>query len=255
MLSQGLFNADVLYYYGDDVPNFVFLREDVKDLGFGHDWDKCSEEALLTRLSVKNNRAIFPDGMSYRFRWYCPRKMPSTPRCCGKLRHWCRGTNRHRTPTGKSCRRRGPGLPPENDKEVSGLASRLWGKIDGTTIKENRYGKGKIVWGKDVNTVLTEMNVKPDFAFKSTQSSTSLDYIHRSTNDMEIYFIVNRFGRKEINDFEYHDLQSLPDRYEQVEALLPVTGKYLKLWDPVTGQSSQIMVYREEAGQTIIPLS
>ena len=49
MLSQGLFVADVLYYYGDDVPNFVFLKEDVKDLAFGHDWDKCSKEALVNR--------------------------------------------------------------------------------------------------------------------------------------------------------------------------------------------------------------
>ncbi|MBS1567373.1 MAG: glycoside hydrolase family 2, partial [Bacteroidetes bacterium] len=34
LLSQGLFAGDVLYYYGDDVPSFVFIKEDVKDLGF-----------------------------------------------------------------------------------------------------------------------------------------------------------------------------------------------------------------------------
>jgi hypothetical protein len=34
LLAQGLFVGDVLYYYGDDVPSFVFVKEDVKDLAF-----------------------------------------------------------------------------------------------------------------------------------------------------------------------------------------------------------------------------
>jgi hypothetical protein len=65
LLSQGVFTADVLYYYGDDVPNFVFLKEEVPDLAFGHDWDKCSKDALIKNVSFKNGRIEFPDGMTY----------------------------------------------------------------------------------------------------------------------------------------------------------------------------------------------
>ena len=143
---------------------------------------------------------------------------------------------------------------PESDKVVKEIASRLWGSIDSVSIKENSYGKGRVIWGRDVNTVLAEMNVKPDLEFTSTQANTGLDYIHRTTNEMDIYFIMNRYGRKGINDFEYRYLTTLPDRYEQVECKFRVTGKVPELWDPMTGQVKEILIYREENGQTIVPL-
>lgn len=99
------------------------------------------------------------------------------------------------------------------------------------------------------------MKVKPDLEFTSTQGNTGLDYIHRTTDDMDIYFVVNRFGRKGINDFEYRYLTTLPDRFEQVECKFRVTGMVPEIWDPTTGQSKEILPYREENGQTIIPLN
>ncbi|HMF72452.1 MAG TPA: glycosyl hydrolase, partial [Flavitalea sp.] len=65
LLAQGVFVADALYYYGDDVPNFVFLKEDVKDLAFGHDWDKCSKDVLIKRATIKDKKIILPDGTTY----------------------------------------------------------------------------------------------------------------------------------------------------------------------------------------------
>ena len=50
--------------------------------------------------------------------------------------------------------------------EVNEIANRLWGKIDGKTVTENRYGKGHVIWGEDVNKVLAGMKVKPDLKFK-----------------------------------------------------------------------------------------
>ena len=129
------------------------------------------------------------------------------------------------------------------------------GAIDGAKVKENRYGKGKVIFGKDVNTVLAEMKVKPDLQFTSTEANTGIDYIHRTTDSMEIYFVVNRFGRKGINDFEFRYLTSLPNRYEQVECKFRVSGRIPELWDPMTGLSKEILTYREENGQTIVPLN
>ena len=65
LLQQGLFVADVLYYTGDDVPNMVFLKEEVDDLNFGYDWDKCSKDVILNRLSFSEGKIRLPDGMSY----------------------------------------------------------------------------------------------------------------------------------------------------------------------------------------------
>ncbi|MDP4290020.1 MAG: glycosyl hydrolase [Bacteroidota bacterium] len=252
MLSQGLFVADVLYYYGDDVPNFVFLKEDVKDLAFGHDWDKCSKEALINRVSVKDKKVVFPDGMSYRL-LVLPTENAIDPGVLRKVESLVKEGLTIISP--RPIKATGLTNYPESDKEVNAIASRMWGSIDGVTIKENHYGKGKVIWGKDVNTVLAEMEVKPDLEFTSTEANTGLDYIHRTTDKMDIYFVVNRFGRKGINDFVYRYLTTLLDRYEQTECKFRITGKIPELWDPMTGQTKEILTYREENGQTIIPLS
>ncbi|MBA7568222.1 putative beta-glucuronidase [subsurface metagenome] len=74
ILQQGLFVADVLYYYGDDVPNFVFLKNEFKDLYFGYDWYKCSKEVILSRVSFDDGKIVLPDGMSYKILVLPPEK-------------------------------------------------------------------------------------------------------------------------------------------------------------------------------------
>ena len=66
MLQQGLFVADVCYYYGDQVPNTVPLKHVDPALGPGYDYDVISAEALLSRMSVRDGQIVLPDGMSYR---------------------------------------------------------------------------------------------------------------------------------------------------------------------------------------------
>jgi len=66
LLSRGLFVGDVCYYYGDGVPNWVPAKHVAPSLGEGYDYDVCNAEVLLTRMSVKGNRIVLPDGMSYR---------------------------------------------------------------------------------------------------------------------------------------------------------------------------------------------
>ena len=251
MLSQGLFVADVLYYYGDDVPNFVFLKEDVKDLSFGYDWDKCSKDVIVKNASVKEKKIFLKDGMSYRLLVLPPERAIDIG-VLRKIESMVKEgltiiAPRPLTATGLT------GYPG-NDKEINAIASRMWGSNDGVTKTQNNYGKGKVIWGKDVNTVLAEMKVKPDLEFTSTREKTGIDYIHRTSDKMDIFFVVNRFGRKGINDFEFRYLTALPDRFEQVECKFRVTGMVPELWDPMTGQMQEILTYKEENGQTIVPL-
>jgi hypothetical protein len=252
MLSQGLFVGDVLYYYGDDVPNFVFLKEEVKDLGFGYDWDKCSKDALVKKASLQNNRIVFPDGAQYKL-LVLPAENAIDIQVLRKVEAMVKEGLTVIAP--RPVKTTSLTNYPNDDQELNSIAAKMWGAIDGQRITENKYGKGRVIWGKDINTVLAEMKISPDFSFTSTQSKTALDYIHRTADNTDIYFVVNRFGRKEINDFEFRYLTSLPDRYEQTECSFRVTGMVPELWDPMTGQTSEIMVYREENGRTIIPLS
>ena len=89
---------------------------------------------------------------------------------------------------------------------------------------------------------------KPDLQFKGTHPKTALDYIHRTTNDQEIYLVTNRFSQMAYNDFEYRYLTTLPDRWEQVECSFRVSGKVPEVWNAITGETEEIVAYREENG-------
>jgi hypothetical protein len=251
LLQQGLYVADVLYYYGDDVPNFVFLKEEYPELRFGYDWDKCSKDVILNRLSVDNGQLILPDGMRYRVLVLAPREAIDLA-VLRKVEKLVKEgvtivAQRPKEATGLT-------NYPESDLEINEIANHLWGKTDGETITENRYGKGRVIWGKDINNVLSGMQIKPDFEFKGNHPETAIDFIHRTADKMDIYFVANRFGLMEFNDFEYRYIKNLPDRYEQVECRFRITGKVPQFWNPITGEVSEIVIYREENEQTVIPL-
>ncbi len=252
MLQQGLYVADVLYYYGDDVPNFVFLKEDFPELKFGYDWDKCSKDVIMNRVSFDGEKIVLPDGMSYRVMVLAPEKSIDL-NVLKKIESLVNSGMTVVAPRPE----RTSGLSgfPDSDRELKIITDRLWGNIDGKNVIENKVGKGKVIWGIDINVILENMKVQPDFAFKSNQAKTSLDYIHRTTNNQEIYFVVNRFARKGIDDFEFRYLTTPPDRFEQVTASFRVSGKTPSIWNPKTGEMSDILTYREEAGRTLIPIN
>jgi hypothetical protein len=65
LLQQGNFVGDILYYYGDQAPNFVKPKHVNPSLGFGYDYDLINSEVILTRLDVKGGKLVLPDGQSY----------------------------------------------------------------------------------------------------------------------------------------------------------------------------------------------
>jgi hypothetical protein len=251
MLQQGLFVADVLYFYGDDVPNFVFLKEEVKDLPSGYDWDKCSKSVILNRISISDGKIVLPDGMTYRM-MVLPDEKSIDIEVLKKIRNL---VNDGMTLIGPPPQEpSGLSGYPKSDKELKKIVNKLWGKIDGIIVTENRFGKGRVIWGKSLAKVMAEMKVSPDFRFASSSGETSLDFIHRSTQNQEIYFVVNRFEYKGVNDFSYRYNPELPDRFEQAECYFRVTGKVPEIWDPVSGEINEVLIYREEGDYTIIPL-
>lgn len=251
LLSQGLFNADVLVYYGDDVPVFANRKKVFAELGFGYDYDDCNAEIILDKLSVKDGKIILPDGMSYNI-LRIPDRDAITLQVLKKIEQLVKdgATIVGQKPT------KSTGLEgyPESDTEIQKIAEKLWGKCDGISITENVYEKGKVFWGKPMKDILLEKNVKPDFNFVSCQDSTHLDYIHRKADDTDIYFVVNRLARKGISDTKYRYITSLPDRYEWVDCKFLVTGKVPEIWNAMTGSIEDALLYREENGYTIVSL-
>ena len=225
MMQQGNFYADVLYYYGDHVPNFTQLRHaDPAHVGAGYDYDVITAEALIDRASVKNGRIVLPDGMSYRLLELPAHDVMSLP-VLKKIRQLVHdgGTVVGPQPV------RGETL--ENfaavDAQVSQMADEMW---------SGELGRGRIIADKTVRQVLQGDGVPPDCEFAANPGGM-LDYIHRTTADAEIYFVAN------------HTNQAIP-----VYVAFRVTGKAPELWNAVTGERKFAAAYAERDGRTFIPL-
>ena len=252
LLSQGLFCADILHFYGTGIPRFVFTENDVKDVPPGYVWDMCNTEVLLTRASVKNRRIYLPDGMSYSLLSLADQKDMSLP-LLRKIEQMVKeGIILVGAPP-----ERASGLSgyPQSDQEVKAIVKRVWGNIDRKNIFSNNYGAGKVYFGKTMAEVLKMENITPDFSY-SPQQDIGLDYIHRTADDIDIYFVANKWARHGIDDFMYRYLPDIPDRYVQTTCSFRIDGeREIERWDPVTGRMTPIKVYKYENNRYEITVS
>lgn len=234
LLQQGNFVGDVLYYYGDQTPNFVKPKHVNPSLGYGYDYDVTNSEVILTRLGVEDGKLILPDGQTYEI-LVLPEQDHISLEVLIKLEELVKkgATIIGRKPT------RSHGLKDyaERDELVKQLADKLWGSCDGKMVTENHYGKGTVIWGNNLKEVLTERGIGADFSFISKSDSTNLDYIHRRTTDEEIYFISNTGNKSEM-----------------VDGIFRVTGKIPEIWNPETGTITNGVLYIEDDEKIRLPL-
>ncbi len=121
MLRQGLFVADVLYLQPEGAPRRFAAPTKTRP---GHNFDGCTPEVLLTRASVKNERIVLPDGMSYRV-LVLSQVESMTPKLLRKVKEL---VDAGAPVFAAAPPEKAPGLTsyPQCDDEVSKLASELW---------------------------------------------------------------------------------------------------------------------------------
>ncbi|PTY05149.1 glycosyl transferase family 2 [Opitutaceae bacterium EW11] len=234
LLQQGRFAADVLYYHGDWAPNIVEPKHVDPSLGEGYDYDVCNAEVLLTRVGVKDGRLVLPDGINYRLL-----VLPDTTRMpvevIAKLKELVAagativGPKPHEDPGLRNY--------PKADEEVRRLAAELWGDCDGRNVTQHPFGAGRVCWGVPLRDLLRAEGVGPDFAY-DRKGGTSLAFIHRTTRDAEVYFVVNR-----------------ENAAASAECSFRVAGRRPEIWDPVLGLSRRANAFSEAAGGTLLRLS
>jgi hypothetical protein len=224
LLRQGMFVADLCYLQPEVPPQRVgkHPRE-------GYNWDECTADAVLTRMSVKDGRLVLPDGMSYRMLVLSDSRT-MTPHLLRKIRKLVKAGATVLGPKPLTS----PSLSdyPACDEEVKRLAGELWGECDGDRIKEHRFGKGRVAWGETPEQTLLRAGVPADFA-----STQPLNHIHRRDGDTEIYFVAN------------------PQSNEvAVTCSFRVAGKLPELWRPEDGRIEQASAYEETNGCTRVTL-
>jgi hypothetical protein len=230
LLQQGKFVGDVCYYYGDKAPNFVAPKHVDPSLGYGFDYDVVNSEVILTRMNTRNGKITMPDGMSYEL-LVLPDQEAANPLVIEKLMKLTRDGATIVGP--KPTRSIGLSGYPDSDSRVKKLADELWGACNGKEIKENTYGRGKVIWGKTLKEILAERHIDPDFTYVAKDDSTLLDYIHRNKEGEEIYFVSNR------------KMQTA-----EVSCEFRVKNKIPELWIPETGEIRKGLVYSSQKTTT-----
>jgi len=226
LLQQGNFAADVCFFAGDGAPADAPFHPELKAKGY--DYDAVNADVLLRRMSVKDGGLVLPGGTSYRL-LVLPETTYMTPRTLGRVRELVQqgATVVGPKPT------KSPGLTnyPDCDGEIAKLAAEVWGNADGTAIKEHAIGKGRVIWGEPIESVLAGMGTDPDCAF--TGASGKMAWIHRTAGDAEIYFVSNQ--------------TALP---QEVQCTFRVGGKAPELWYADTGAIEAAPVWSEQSGRT-----
>ena len=259
MLQQGKFVGDVCFYLGERPPVLAPPKYLVPGLGAGYDCDYANAEVLLTRMSVENGRIVLPDGMSYRLLVLqnCTSPSVEIARSVGSYQKLVVSPTPYNAMSVDVVLKirelilNGAtviGEPPEmsaelknaseSDVQVRAVASEIWGDLDGKIRTERRFGKGRIIRGKTPREVLLADGITPDFTYTDQANEPEkFDYIHRTSGDDEIYFVINRTNKAETSDFTFR-----------------VTGKQPEIWDAVSGGMREALAFRQADGSTTLPL-
>ncbi|MEN8118173.1 MAG: glycosyl hydrolase [Bacteroidota bacterium] len=229
MLQQGKFVGDIVYYYGNKGANFIQPKYTYTNFE-GYDFDVTNLDVMLNRMDVKDGNIVLPDGLSYEV-LVLPAQEDITVSALKKVKELA---EKGATVIGmKSTKATGLFEADKNDAEVKKLASAMWGDIDGVKVTENKVGEGRIIFGKEVKTVLAEMGVTYDFSY--TGEGVDLDYIHRRTANNEVYFVRNE-----------------KDSKANFKATFRVQNATPELWNPSTGEKTPVLAYEvSDKGITI----
>ena len=232
MLQSGSFVADVLFYNGDWAPNVVAAKHVDPRLGKGYDYDVCNEEVLLTRASVKDGRVVLPDGLSYRL-LVLPEETRMPAPVALKIAELVNAGATVVGPKPVS----DPGLRdyPACDKVVQQVAEELWGEIPGSGTIDDKVGQGRVIHGRAPRDILLADGVPPDFEIEGGNEAF-IDFIHRQTDEADLYFVCNRNPRE-----------------EEVTMVFRQHGRQPELWDAVQGTRRLLPEFAQSEGRTRIP--
>ncbi len=233
VLQSGRFKADVLYYYGDHVPNIAVYK------GFnqagslpGYDYDVTNEEVLL-QLEVVDGKVMVPGDTEYRILVLPDHKVLSL----AALEKVEQLLKKGATVLGSK---------PERLVSLVGgkqaqqkfhiLSDKLWGEKP-LFRGEKKIEKGRLVWGQSAREFLQSEGVAFDFEVLAVENQLDYQYIHYTIDDADVYFICNQ-----------------TDQSQSIDCAFRVAGKQPELWDPVTGEITSANAFKQIDGRTILPI-
>ena len=212
LMRNGKPVIDLCIYLGENAP-VKLLANRLPEIPEGYDFDVCTEDALINRMSSENNYMVLPDGMSYQLLVLENKADISLD----VLRQIAKLVKAGVAVYGARPSGSGSLSDAGFATEYRQLVNQLWGKEQlGTKV----VGKGKVYWGMTLAEAIARQGLQPDAGFKSGNTpSDKIYFAHRRMEEADIYFLNNHSKRV------YNDTIRFRSNATRAEYWDPTTGK------------------------------
>ena len=233
MLQSGKSANDVLLFTGEDAPqSYAGEGQNLPPMPEGFDFDMCGLDPLMT-LKVKDHKLTLPNGVSFSVL-----VLPSSDRMSLTVAKKVKAL----VEAGATVIAPKPSFTPSlseaaarGNQNLDAITVALWGSGKSMT-GSRKVGRGTILWGKTVKSVLQDLHVAPDFESPSKEVRA----IHRRYGSTDGYFVAS--------SRQYPSI--VPCRFRADSSKVDV-----QLWHPETGQIEVAPVWRSIGPVIEVPLS
>ena len=244
VLQKSDFVADVLYYYGDNVPNLVPPKNTRFSVGPGYDYEIVNTEILLNELTVENGELKIPGVANYKV--LCIGENSNiNPEALSKLGELA---NAGAIIIGKKPETMAGLNSPQQTMLYKELANKLWGEYPSDNFNPDANKKGIIYSGLLPVKVLQSMNIPADFTYEGDRQTwvlnggkraSVLDYTHYKTDDgLDSYLVWNTSDKWISKDCYFRQQDKIPE-----------------IWDPVSGNIIPVTIYNNLENQMLVPVT
>ena len=221
------FVADVLWYYGDKVPNSATAKNTHFEVGPGYDYEVINTEILIHDLSVQDGKLVLSNGAEFSVLALEP-EATINPHVLQKLDELVMQGARI------------VGARPRT-VNISDHAAKN-GTLDGDLISKlwdtgSNSDDPKIHSELSSLEMLSELGIDPDIHYAGVDSGL-IDYIHFRKNEIGVYFIRNTTSEWLSREVGFRQ----PDRVPEI-------------WDPVTGEMISLRIYKLDGDYCRLPLT
>lgn len=236
VMRQGRAVVDLCVYAGDDVP-MKMLSYRLPRIPEGYDFDVCTTDGLLQRMTADSGEILLPDSMRYRMLVLERGARIPLP----ALRHIARMV--------------GEGVPLVGDRPVLSswtdiaereayetLTDSLWTSPDAQGVCH--YGRGRIYPAASLAEALACEHIRPDIRLTSADRPDDKVYFaHRTQPDADVYFVFNH------STHTYDAATTLRTNQQHLQRWNPVTGCRYRLASTATpdGLATQLTLQPGES--------
>jgi len=233
LVQNGVFKADVLYYYGDHVPNILpYKHSNIAGAMPGFDYDACDEYILLA-TDYRNGFITVPGGTKYRVLVLPDHNILSFD----ALKHIEKLVKKgavviSKKPIGSVSLKGGH----KEAERFNIIASKIWGNV-ADEHGSHSYGEGKVVWGVSAREYLLSTGLQEDFSIVENPELKDFDFIHYQLDGKDMYFIASQY-----------------DNACDINCRFRTSGAIPEFWDAIDGSITKATCFESTDGITSIPI-